>query len=421
MKEKNITISDIGLEGTKKKPVVPENKTNKKKKTTKSGSRSAIEKNKLILIILIVIIGFAIGGFLIYSVIAYSPTETSKLINYDEGFLKVGDTKKTTLKNYRLPEPSEPRTKINPINGNLLTSTEFNEYSKRIPVAVMVNNHAAARPQANLSKADVVYEALAESGITRYMPIYWQNAVTKVGPIRSVRQYYLEWLSEYDAVFIHDGYASGEDPKIDAGGNMYRYNIKTISTQGAWRESSRVAPHNEYSSVANALNIAEKRDWFGLPTNFESWKFKNDAPKNERGNTASVSIEPHSGIRNGGLYDSTWVYDKDSNVYLRYIANTPDMDEVTGTQVMAKVVILQETKMTPTYNEKAHIIIETQGTGKATILMDGKVVDSTWKKESRTKRTKFYDSDDNEIQFNRGQIWIISIAKDVGSFDIIEQ
>lgn len=419
MKEKNITISDIGL-NEKKKCKVEKPKVDRKQKKQPTEEQKA-KRSKFLILLLISLVGITIGGLLIHSVIAYSPVNTSRLINTELGFLKIAKKTPPSQKSYALPEPSEPKTKINPLNGVLLTNSEFSQYSKRRPVAVMVNNHAAARPQANLAKADIVYEALVESGITRYMPIYWQNAVTKVGPIRSVRQYYLEWLSEYDAVFIHDGYASGDDPRIDAGGNMYRYGIKTISTQGAWRDPSRVAPHNEYSSIANALNIAEKNEWTGLPSSFRSWIFKNDLSKANRGDMKEVNIVAHSGIPNAGLYNTKWTYDKDSNKYLRYIAGQPDIDQESNSQISAKVVILQETNMTPTFNEKAHIIIVTQGSGNATVLMDGQVIDAEWKKESRTTRTRYFDKEGNELELNRGLIWIVSIATGAGSFDIIEQ
>ena len=85
----------------------------------------------------------------------------------------------------------------------------------------MINNHSVARPQSGLNSADLVYETLVESGITRYLAIFWSEAPKKVGPIRSARQYYLEWLSPYDPLFIYDGCASSLDPRVNACGNIY--------------------------------------------------------------------------------------------------------------------------------------------------------------------------------------------------------
>ncbi len=425
MKEKNITISDLELTEKKSEPreVIPADKNQRTvvKTSGEAKKTKVFGKKKFVIALLLTIVGLSIGGTLIYSVISYKPVETSTLINKDLGYLKVGDKNISIYKDLYLPEPSEPRTKINPLNGILMTNTEFMEISDRKPVAVMVNNHAAARPQTNLTSADIVYEALTESGITRYMPVYWQNAVSEVGPIRSLRQYYLEWLSEYDAILIHDGYASSTDPRVDAGGNIWKYGIKSIATQGAWRDHTRVAPHNEYSSVMNAMNIGETKGWTGLPSGFKPWTFKNDASKDERGNVNEVSVYFHERLSNGGLYDAKWVYDKNTNLFSRYIAGTPDIDLANGQQIQSKVIILQEVNYIATGDDKGHIILETQGSGNATILMDGKAIQGRWKKQSRTDRTVFYDAEDKELSLNRGQIWIMVIGKDVGSFDIIEQ
>jgi len=102
-----------------------------------------------------------------------------------------------------IPTPTEPRTEQSTLNGILFTKTEMKLLQTKRPVAVMTNNHVDARPQSGLNSADVVYEALAESGITRYMAIYWSQAPKKVGPIRSSRQYYIEWLSPYDPLYIY--------------------------------------------------------------------------------------------------------------------------------------------------------------------------------------------------------------------------
>ena len=65
--------------------------------------------------------------------------------------------------------PSEPKDRPCPVNGELFTKTEEAVWKTRRPVLAMVENHIEARPQSGLSSADLVYEALAEGGITRFM------------------------------------------------------------------------------------------------------------------------------------------------------------------------------------------------------------------------------------------------------------
>ncbi|HNW23731.1 MAG TPA: DUF3048 C-terminal domain-containing protein, partial [Candidatus Dojkabacteria bacterium] len=96
-------------------------------------------------------------------------------------------------------------------------------------------------------------------------------------------------------------------------------------------------------------------------------------------------------------------------------------DQETNTQVYAKNLVIQEVVLTPSYDDKGRIILTTIGEGKATLFIDGKITTGTWKKLSRTDRTKYYDSEGNEVIFNRGRTWISAVPHSIGKFDIIEQ
>ena len=81
------------------------------------------------------------------------------------------------------------------------------------PLAVMVDNFPSSRPQTGLGAADIVYEALAEGGITRFLAIYASRDPELVGPVRSARHYYVYWAAEYNAPLVHvmasdEGYAA---------------------------------------------------------------------------------------------------------------------------------------------------------------------------------------------------------------------
>ena len=426
MKEKNITVSDIQETPKEDKEVQIsiEGESPKRKKappTIFQIIKSRFFNRTVGVILLMTITTLSVFGWLLYTVISFNPPSSTALSKFTEDFILPVTLERHPLTSYGLIEPSEPRIKENPINGNLLTASEFDEYSDRRPVAVMINNHYAARPSSNLQKADIIYETLVESGITRHMAVFWQNAVTKVGSIRSARQPYLEWLSEYDAIYIHDGYASSTDPRINAGGNIWNYDIHSISTQGAWRDSTRFAPHDEYSSIAYALDIGEKNGWTGMISDFAPWKFKNDATSEERGDLDRVDIKFHTRLTNGGMYDVSWQYQKNTNSLLRSIGGVQDIDLESGDQLRAKTVIIQETSIIPSGDEKAHVITRTTGEGDALIIQDGKVIEGKWEKKSRTSRTRYYNRDGRELLINRGLIWVEIISTDDSSFAIIEQ
>ncbi|MCD4756509.1 DUF3048 domain-containing protein [bacterium] len=435
---KEINISDNNVEKKDNLPtkdneiqpqtnIPPQDQTQPKEKVTPAEQKpkKEISKRKGVLILSVIGLVFVLGiaAFYYFGIYKYNPNppenDTTKVTgNYIQTHILP-----KIFPNILFDNPQEPRTEESPINGLLFTQSEMDELEEKRPIAVMINNHALARPQSGLNSADVVYESLAESGITRHLAIFWSQTPDKIGPIRSIRQYHLEWLSPYDPILIHDGCAMSEDPRLNACGNTYLYNIKDISTIGSWRwnDGIRYAPHNEYNSLLTAWEYAEDRGWDEFPTNFESWKFKNDEIIDQRGEGYRYEVTFHNQMNNAGLYDAIWQYDSSTNSYNRWIGGRVDIDQETNTQVNAKVVIIQETDITPSYDDSARLIIDTIGQGDATILMDGKKIDGTWKKINRTDRTTFYNSTNKEMEFNRGRIWISIISQSTGEFDIIEQ
>lgn len=390
----------------------------KEKKKLKLSKRATT----ILVITLSLLLLFGIAAFYYFGIYKAKPYKNpEEVINLNSEYL-ISQAKGYILTQIPTVNPQEPKTEVSPINGLLFTKSEMDILKKRRPIAVMINNHAEARPQSGLNSADIVYETLVESGITRYLAIFWSEQPNKVGPIRSARQYYLEWLSPYDPLYVYDGCADTENPKTDACGNIYSYNIKKIATTGAWRwnDGRRYAPHNEYSSTVSTWEYAKKMNWDSLPK-IEEWKFKNDAIVTDRGEETKVSIVFHERMNNSGLYDTQWTYDSKSNSYLRFVGKQADLDQESNTQVYAKNVIIQEISMTPSYDDKGRIIQDTIGEGKAVFLIDGNITEGVWKKSTRTDRTSYYDSAGKEIQFNRGRTWISAYSRSVGKFAIIEQ
>lgn len=368
---------------------------------------------------ILLVIGIATFYYFgIYKVKPY--VKPSEIVNLNSEYL-LSQPNPSFFKRLLVGKPEEPKTEVSPLNGLLFTKSQMKDLLTRRPVAVMINNHGEARPQSGLNSADIVYETNVESGITRYMAIFWSEAPAKVGPIRSARQNYIEWLSELDALYIHDGCAESTDPKVNACGNIHSYNIKDISTIGAWRwnDGRRYAPHNEYSSITNAWEYAKKMSWNNFPT-VKSWSFKNDADLKDRGEKSKVSVTFHERLQNGGAYNAIWTYDSKTNSYLKQTGGQPDLDQETNTQIYAKNLVIQEVNMSSTYDEKGHIILDVIGSGKATFLIDGKVTEGTWRKISRTDRTTYLASDGKEVEFNRGRIWISAVPRSEGKFAIIE-
>lgn len=377
-------------------------------------SLTPIQKFIVTLVICGVIVG--IGALISYSIVLYEGKAENFTI---PNMVRAQASTNVYAADIPVSRPNPPRDTPNPINGELYTKAEFEKFSSRYPIAVMIENHIDARPQSGYNSADLVFETLAEGGITRTMAIFWGKSSSEIGPVRSARQYFLEWLIPFDPLYMHIGQAYSDNPRVDANGNIYKYKIKSLDVYGSfWRAQDRYSPHNAYTSTDLMYEKAEQYGYTGSPSTIPSWKFKADAPIDQRGTSTTATLMFFEQYSNNGIYDVTWKYDKDRNIYLRSNYSTEYTDATTGEQVYAKNVIIQRVAMTLTYDDKAHIIITTIGDGDAIILRDGRVIYGTWKKNSLDERTRYYDTDGEEIVFNRGITWVEAVPIDQGNVQI---
>jgi len=325
-------------------------------------------------------------------------------------------------------DPSIPRTQVCPLNGKLYTKQEEVVWQKRRPLAVMIENHAESRPQSGLSLADVVYEAVAEGGITRFMGVFYCGIAAgnvNLAPVRSARTYFLPWVLEYDALYNHVGGAGMcSDPTVDERAKALcqigQYKIKDMDQFGisfptCYRNPDRldhpVATEHSMVCVTDKLfSLAAQRGWTNVDAsgvswdkNFVQWKFKDDAPTAERGATFSATFTAWKGYSE---YSVKWVYDQVSNSYKRFNGGNPHTDLETKEQLSAKNIVILFATETGPVDEHLHLLYATIGSGTGILYQDGKTIKVTWQKQTRASRTKFFDAAGREVNFNRGQIWI---------------
>ena len=268
-----------------------------------------------------------------------------------------------------------------------------------LPVAVMVENHFDARPQAGLAEAKIVYEVLTEGLITRFLAIYdLSESVAAIGPVRSARPYFIELASEYGALYAHSG-SSPEALKILEGSDrvtdlneFYGYN-----TGYFWRDDKKIAPHNLFTS---SDLLAEAKTQYGLQdkTDFEMWQFKDD------GSPATTTQEIKIEYSILPTYHVIWKYKSNENKYERW-QNEQAHTDSTGNFIFARNVIIQFV-VTKTIDDIGRKEITLTGKGKALVFRDGESIEGYWQKEEDWHRTRFYDASGQEIQFNRGNIWV---------------
>lgn len=298
----------------------------------------------------------------------------------------------------------------NPINGVWFTKDEAKKWNKRVPMSVMIENHVLARPHSGLSQADIVYEALAEGAVTRFVAIFLSaDSKKNLGPVRSARAYYFDWVREYGAAYAHWGgneFARAQATKIFGKKDLDQF---AIGAPAFFRDPPGGGVHDAYTTSKGLWGVATLRG-VNRPTKFDSWKFKEDEPT-IKSKVSNITVN----FDGNANYVVVWKYDKKSNKYNRFNGGIAHKDKVFNKQISAKTVIVQYIKFTG-YKEVtpgvSNRTFQTTGSGKVSIYRDGIVINGTWKKKNNSSRTKFIDSKGKEISLNRGKIWVEMVPTD---------
>lgn len=330
---------------------------------------------------------------------------------------------------------SAPKTEVCPINGAKFTKAEKDIWEKRRPIAAMLENSVDARPQSGLSKADVIYEAVAEGGITRFLGIFYCGVSAEevnIAPVRSARIYFINYASEYAdfPIFMHVGGANNFSGSGDTAKEVRALEyLETIGWRVPkgndfdttydsgfpifWRNYDRLGrevatEHTMMASLDAAFAEAEKRG-FGAKNEkgkswdnkFIKWNFIDDKPVTPTASQISFKFWD-----NKTDYDVTWKYDSTNNQYLRLNGGKEQIDLNNNQQLAAKNVVILFAKEKGPVDRNLHMFYTTIGTGDAIVFQNGIVVKGTWEKDARETRTKFLDEKGKEISFVRGQTWI---------------
>lgn len=318
--------------------------------------------------------------------------------------------------------PTEIKKENTPQSTALISARKLdgrnvdNKESNNWPIAVMIENLITVRPQAGLSQAAVVYESLVEGGITRFLAIFdvQTENIPKIGPVRSVRPYYVEWASEYGkggAIIAHAGGSPEALQMIDS----YRINDLNQIRGAApyfWRESRTPAPHNLFTSselLARALH--DKNFWDATPE-FKAWNFQDNTPKKTSESTAQNVNKITIDYSSGTAYQVEYQLDTETQEYLRFNAGVPHKDSNTNQQIRAKNVIMIVIPKILAVGEKGRLTLDIHGEGKVHVARAGEIVTGTWKKKDREDRMQFFTEEGKEIDLRRGATWIQIVPED---------
>jgi DUF3048 family protein len=303
------------------------------------------------------------------------------------------------------PRPSptaSPAAVPAPLTGRPVTAA----VAAQRAIAVMVDDHSRARPQSGFNAAAVVWQAPAEGGIARYMLIFQDTLPSSVGPVRSAREYFIDWAAETRAMYVH----SGGSPQALAtlrenGQGEWVYNADEFRWGGRylWRIPQRSSPHNVYSDGEN-LRLLAGRVGADDASMAPAWSFRPDDPLARRPVGGEISTAYLGGNR------ISYAYDRASNSYLRSVTGaSPQIDAADKKPVAPKNVVVMLVRFGPLndgHPEKERLEAGDVGTGTAWIATNGRTVKGTWRKASITEPTLFFGPEGSPVSLTIGQTFI---------------
>ena len=304
--------------------------------------------------------------------------------------------------------PVPPTATPQPVEGTL--ALPKGALSTR-PFAVMIDNHPDAYPQTGLDKAAVVFEALAEFGITRYMAIFAPGISPEtevLGPVRSARSYFVEWAKGFRAVYGHAG--GSPEGLLLAETSIEIINMDALrgdTRDVFYRSSARAAPHNLYTDSTRMAAFADGKQNPAAAADLAEigFLYKSAAEPSARPASQELSyffIYPEQYVG--------WVYDPAQNDYLRFRAGRPYVDARTGEQLRFTNIVVMEVPEKPIPGDpKGRIEQQVIGQGPARLYVDGVEQEITWQKDAGFAQLRFYTLDGAEVQLNPGSLWIAAV------------
>lgn len=292
------------------------------------------------------------------------------------------------------------------------------DLAHRYPIAVMLDDSPAARPQAGLAAASIVWQAPIEGGIARYMPIFQSGTPGAIGPVRSARLYFVRWAAEWKAVYLHAG---GPPPLKNflAGKQKLVLNANGKATR---RVTFRKAPHNLYSKGQRLRAYAEKTlhataDHLAYDPSTPGvlQPFRDAALEAERGPDGGTISVSYTSER------VAYGYDRSTNTWLRTVDGRPHYDagdrpnagfgakgagpRLAPTTVIVMLVPIRRSASI-TGPALGRLEADSIGSNKAWVFADGRMQVATWNKKNAQSRTRFLDAAGAEIALPRGQIFV---------------
>ena len=270
------------------------------------------------------------------------------------------------------------------------------------PIAVMIDNHSDAWPQAGLNDAYMIYEIVVEGGETRLMALFKGADLDKIGPVRSARHYFIDYAMENDAIYVH----FGQSPQAQSDIKKYSINdINGIAEDGTtfWRVKDKLAPHNAVTSTEKLLQSAKNKKFRTTSDEKSVLKYNAEEINLENGQEALEVTIPHS-----DLQTVKYEYDSENKVYKRYARGKAQTDWDTESAVTTKNIIITfcDNYTLSDKENKGRQGLKNIGTFDGYYITNGKAIKIKCTKSARDEKTVYKDLEGNEIEVNDGNTFV---------------
>lgn len=305
-----------------------------------------------------------------------------------------------------LNDKNEEASNNEETNSTLVAGLEENKINifqgDQRPIAVMIDNHRSAWPQAGIQDAYMVYEIIAEGGETRLMALFKNDKLDKIGPVRSARHYFLDYALENDAIFVH----FGESPQAKTDIKKYSVNdIDGIAEDGTTfnRVTDKAAPHNAVTSMEKLLKSAKNKNYKTTSKVESVLNYVASEENLENGQEATSVTIPHS-----NLQTVKYNYNAEKKVYERTARGFKQTDWTSKETITTKNIIITfcDNYTLADSENKGRQGIKNIGTFDGYYITNGKAIKIKCIKEARDKQTVYQDLEGNEIKVNDGNTFV---------------
>ncbi len=267
------------------------------------------------------------------------------------------------------------------------------------PIAVMIDNdESRSRPQMGLESAYLIYEIVVEGGATRFLALFNDDSLQKVGPIRSSRHYFLDYAIENDARYVHAGWSDRAAAEIRSRGVN---NINGLYETIFWRDKTFDSSwHNLYTGLDKVAQVSDKKG-YSSTTERKLLGYKEQDTNFEGENATTLSL-PYA-----NFYNVEFRYNQDKKMYDRYVNGKGHMSQ-TGDILSAKNIIVYKLTDVPLNDgiEAKRRDLLNVGSGSGYYLSNGVAVEINWEKPGRSEQTKYTLKDGTPLVLNPGNTYI---------------